>query len=61
LQRAQLLNNKESQDHSRSSGDEEVLQALPEAYAAQGSKVVSSFRFQVSRGRFIARNWKLET
>jgi hypothetical protein len=39
LQRTQLLDNQESQDHSGSSGDEEVLQALPEAYAAQRGQI----------------------
>jgi hypothetical protein len=39
LQRAQLLDNQEPEDHSRPAGDEEVLQALPEAYAAQGSEI----------------------
>jgi hypothetical protein len=39
LQRAQLLDDQEPEDDSRPAGSEEILQALPEAYAAQRSEV----------------------
>jgi hypothetical protein len=39
MQRAQLFDNQESEDDAGPSGTEEVLQALPEAYAAQRSEV----------------------
>jgi hypothetical protein len=39
LQRTQLLDDQEPEDDSRPAGSEEVLQALPEAYAAQRSEI----------------------
>jgi hypothetical protein len=34
LQRAELFDNEEPQDNSGQAGDEEILPAVPEAYAA---------------------------
>jgi hypothetical protein len=45
LQRAQLLEDQEPENHDRAVGAEEILQPLPEAYAAQGSEII---QFQVS-------------
>jgi hypothetical protein len=39
LQRAQLLDDQEPEDDSRPAGGKEVLQTLPEAYAAQRSEI----------------------
>jgi hypothetical protein len=39
LQRAELFEHQESEDDSGPAGIEEILQALPEAYAAQRSEM----------------------
>jgi hypothetical protein len=47
LQRAQLLNDQEPEDDSGPDRAEEVLQALPEAHAAQRSEVIEDFRLKI--------------
>jgi hypothetical protein len=39
VQRAELLDHEEQEDHHGTAGVQQVLQALPEAYGAQGSEV----------------------
>jgi hypothetical protein len=39
LQRAQLLDDEEQEDHDRTPGVQQVLQALPEAHFAQRDEV----------------------
>jgi hypothetical protein len=40
LQRAELFDHQEPEDHDRAPGVEEILPHLPQAHAAQGSEVI---------------------
>jgi hypothetical protein len=40
LQRAELFDDQEPEDHDGASGAEKVLPRLPQAHAAQGSEVI---------------------
>jgi hypothetical protein len=48
LQRAELFDDEEPQNQAGPAGAEEVLYPVPEAYAAQGSKVIEDFRLRIS-------------
>jgi hypothetical protein len=41
LQRAELFDHQEPEDHDGAAGAEEVLPRLPQAYAAQGSEIIA--------------------
>jgi hypothetical protein len=40
LQRAELFDHQEPEDHDGAAGVEEILPRLPQAHAAQGSEVI---------------------
>jgi hypothetical protein len=48
LQRAELFDDQEPEDHDGASGAEKVLPRLPQAHAAQGSEMIADLRLEIS-------------
>jgi hypothetical protein len=47
LQRTELFDHQEPEDNAGPAGVEEVLPAVPEAHAAQGSQIIVNCRFAI--------------